>query len=135
MEIDPPAAPAGGFHLGDDMKSRLTGVALAALLAISKSLPGHAEDAAKPADTAAPAATAPAASKADAPASVPRPSIAPKITEPASPPAATEAAPRRHRRYARHHYRRYAYWEPFPIYLPHFRHHRIIWGRIPWFSF
>ena len=122
------------------MKSQLTGVALAALLAIGASLPGHAEDAAKPSDTAAPAAAAPAAaapaaSKADAPASVPRPSISPKTAEPASPPAATEAAPRRHRRYARHHYRRYAYWEPFPIYLPHFRHHRIYWGRIPWFSF
>ena len=111
------------------MKAHLTGVALAALLAIGASFPGHAEDAAKPTDPA------PAASKADAPASVPRPSIAPKTAEPASPPAATEATPRRHRRYARHHYRRYAYWEPFPIYLPHFRHHRITWGRIPWFSF
>lgn len=112
------------------MKSHRIGVALAALLAIGASLPGHAEDTTKPADTAAPAAT-----KADAPASVARPSIAPRTAEPASPPAATEAAPRRHRRYARHHYRRYAYWEPFPIYLPHFRHHRISWGRIPWFSF
>jgi hypothetical protein len=107
--------------MGDRMKPQLIGVALAALLAIGASLPGHAENTAKPADTvapanAAPAAAAPPASKADAPASVPRPSI-------------------RHRRYARHHYRRYAYWEPFPIYLPHFRHHRIYWGRIPWFSF
>ena len=112
------------------MKSHLTGVALAALIAIGATLPGHAEDAAKPADTVAPATTAPAAaapvaSKADTPANVARPSIAPKTAEPASPPAATEAAPRRHRRYARHHYRRYAYWEPFPIYLPHFHHHRI----------
>jgi hypothetical protein len=110
------------------MKSQFTGVALAALLAIGASLPGHAEDAAKPADT-----TAPAASKTDAPASVARPSIAPKTAEPASPPAATEAAPRRHRRYARHHYRRYAYWEPFPIFVPHFHHHRISWGRVRWF--
>jgi hypothetical protein len=117
------------------MKSHLTGVALAALLAIGATLPGHAEDAAKPADTTAPAAAAPATSKADTPASVARPSIAPKNAEPASQPSATEAEPRRHRRYARHHYRRYAYWEPFPIYLPHFRHHRITWGRIPWFSF
>jgi len=109
------------------MKLRLTGAALAALLTIGASLPGHAEDAAKPADAAAPAAAAPA--------SVPRPSIAPKAAEAASPPAASEAAPRRQRRHARHHYRRYAYWEPFPIYLPHFRHHRIYWGRIPWFSF
>ena len=109
------------------MKFRLTGAALAALLAIGASLPGHAEDAARPADTAAPAAAAPT--------SVPRPSIAPKAAEPASAPAVTESLPRRPRRQARHHYRRYAYWEPFPIYLPHFRHHRIYWGRIPWFSF
>jgi hypothetical protein len=114
------------------MKSHLTGVALAALLAIGASLPGHAEDAAKPVDTA-PAAAAPAASKADAPASVPRPSIAPKTAEPASPPSATEATPPHHRRYARRHYRRYAYWEPFPVFLPHFYHHRITWGRIRWF--
>jgi len=81
---------------------------------------------------------------ANAPASVPRPSIAPKAAEPAvapnsaaqaSPPAAAEPAPRRHRRYARHHYRRYAYWEPFPVYLPRFHRHRIYWNRIPWFSF
>jgi len=109
------------------MKSHLIGVALAALLAIGASLPGHAEDAAKPADTAAPATAAPATSD------VARPSIAPRTAEPASPPAATEVAPRRHRRYARHHYRRYAYWEPFPIFLPHFHHHRISWGRIRWF--
>jgi hypothetical protein len=108
------------------MKSHLTGVALAVLLAIGATLRGHAEDATRPADTA------PAANKADAPVSVPRPSIAPKTAEPASPPAATEATTRRHR-YARHHFRRYAYWEPFPVYLPHFRRHRISWGRIRWF--
>jgi uncharacterized membrane protein len=111
------------------MKSQFAGIALATLLVIGASLPGHAEDAAKPADTAAPAA------KADAPASVPRPSIAPKTAEPASPPAAMEAAPRRHRRYARYHSRRYAYWEPFPVYLPHVHRHRIYWNRIPWFFF
>ena len=109
------------------MKSHLIGVALAALLAIGASLPGHAEDAAKPADTAAPATAAPATSD------VARPSIAPRTAEPTSQVSATEAAPRRYRRYARHHYRRYAYWEPFPIFLPHFHHHRISWGRIRWF--
>lgn len=115
------------------MKSIFTGIALAALLTIGASLPGHAEDAAKPADTAAPAA-----SKAEAPASVPRPSIAPKTAEPksaepTSAPVTTETAPRRHRRYARHHYRGYGYWEPFPLYLPHFHPHHISWARIRWF--
>ena len=27
---------------------------------------------------------------------------------------------------------RTAYWEPFPIYWPHFYHRRIHWNRIPW---
>jgi hypothetical protein len=110
------------------MKSQLSGIALAAMLAIGASLPGHAEDAAKPA-VAAPATTS------DVPVSVPRPSIAPKTAEPAAAPAATEAAPRRHRRYVRHYHRRYAYWEPFPVYLPHVHRHRIYWNRIPWFFF
>jgi hypothetical protein len=107
------------------MKVRFTTLALAAMFSIGVSLSGHAEDA-KPADTAAPA---------PAPTDVARPSIAPKTAEPASAPAATEAAPRRHRRYARHHYRRYGYWEPFPVFLPHFHRHRITWNRIPWFFF
>jgi hypothetical protein len=117
------------------MKSRLTGVALAALLAIGATLPGHAEDAAKPADTVAPAAAAPAASTPTHP---PAWRVRRSRRRPPNPShslSATEAAPRRHRRHARHHDRRYAYWEPFPIYLPHFHHHRITWGRIPWFSF
>jgi hypothetical protein len=59
-----------------------------------------------------------------------------KTVEPVSTPAATEAAPR-HRRYAyRHRHRwgsyRTAYWEPFPIWWPHFHHNRIHWNRIPW---
>ena len=46
------------------------------------------------------------------------------------------AAPR-HRRYAHRHWHRYgyyrtAYWEPFPIFWPHFYHNRIHWSRIPW---
>ncbi|MEO8321248.1 MAG: hypothetical protein ABJA75_21505 [Bradyrhizobium sp.] len=117
------------------MKSQFAGIALAAMLVVGTSLAGHTEDAVKPADTAAPAAAVPAATKADAPASVPRPSLAPKTAEPASSPAATEAPPRRHRRYARHHYQRYAYWEPFPVYLPHVHRHRVYWNRIPWFYF
>ena len=109
------------------MKSQFTGLALAALLVVGASLPGHAEDAARPAE--------PAATKAEAPVNVPRPSLAPKTAEPASPPATAEAAPRRVRRYARHHDRRYAYWEPFPVYLPHIHRHRIYWNRIPWYFF
>lgn len=109
------------------MKFQFTTFALAAMLAVGASFPGHGEEAAKPADTAAPTAAAPAAPD------VARPSIAPKTAEPATTPTQTEAAPRRHRRYARHYYRRYAYWEPFPIFLPHFHHHHISWGRIRWF--
>jgi hypothetical protein len=112
------------------MNKQFAGIAVAAMLSLGASLPGHAEDAAKSTDTAAPAAA-----KTEAPANVARPSIAPKTAEPAAAPATAEAAPRRHRRYARHHYRRYAYWEPFPIYLPHFQRHRIYWSRIPWFAF
>ena len=110
------------------MKSHFTGIALAAMLVVGASLPGHAEDAAKPAE--------PAATKAEAPLNVPRPSLAPKTAEPASPPAAADSTPRRHRRYAHRHWRRgyyrTAYWEPFPIYWPHYYRHRIRWNRIPW---
>jgi hypothetical protein len=105
------------------MKLRFTTLALAAMFSIGVSLSGHAEDA-KPADTAAPA---------PATTDVARPSIAPKTAEPAAAPVATEVAPRRHRRYAGHHYRRYGYWEPFPIFLPHLHRHHISWARIRWF--
>jgi hypothetical protein len=112
-----------------DMKTHFAGLAVAALLVVAPALPGHAEDA-KP---AAPAAT----STAPPPASVPRPSIVPKSAEPSSPQADAEpaATPRRHRHYAHRYYRRYAYWEPFPVYLPHLYRHRIYWSRVPWFAF
>ena len=120
------------------MKTHFTGLAVAALLAIGATLPGHAQDAAAPKATAAPAAAqTPAATPADAPPpSVPRPSLAPKTAEPASQPVTEEAAPRHHR-YAHRHWRRYgyyhtAYWEPFPIYWPHIYHNRIHWSRMPW---
>jgi hypothetical protein len=109
------------------MKSHLTGFAVAALLVIGPALPGYAQD------TTAPKAPDAAQTQAP-PASVPRPSLAPKAAEPASSPVAAEPAqPRRryaHRRYGRYH--RSAYWEPFPIYWPHFYRSRIHWGRIPW---
>jgi hypothetical protein len=108
------------------MKTNFAGLAVAALLVVAPALPGHAED-------AAPAAT----STAPPPASVPRPSIVPKTAEPPSPQADAEPAPRRHRHYAHRHYyyRHYAYWEPFPVYVPHFYRQRIYWSRIPWFAF
>jgi hypothetical protein len=120
------------------MKSHFTGLAIATLLVIGPALPGYAEDAASPKAPAAASTPAPAATPTEAPpASVPRPSLALKTAEPASPPAAADPAPRRHRRYAHRHWRRYgyyrtAYWEPFPIYFPHFYRHRIRWNRIPW---
>jgi uncharacterized membrane protein len=117
----------------------VTGLALAALLTIGSTLPGFAEDAAPPKEIMA---QPPAAKTETPPPSVPRPSLAPKTAEPASAPVAepaqrpvAEPAQRPPRRYARRHWRGYyrtAYWEPFPIYWPHYYHHRIHWGRIPW---
>src|SRR5947207_13085240 len=100
------------------MKTRSLGIAFAALLAFAPAR-GFAQDAASP---AAPAkASAPAAGTSDPPASVPRPSIVPKTAEP----AVNDATPRKKRRYARNHYRRYAYWEPFPVYWPSYDPHRL----------
>jgi hypothetical protein len=107
------------------MRRHFTGVAIAALFTFSATLPGRTEDAKTP----------PAARQTEPPVSVPRPSIAPKTAEPASAPVANDAAPRRHRRYAYRYYRHYAYWEPFPVFLPHFYRHRIYWNRISWFAF
>ncbi len=112
------------------MKSRLSGLAIATLLVIGPIFPGHAQDAPAP---ASPAATQPETP----PPSVPRPSLVPKAAEPASPAATTEptqpsqprVAHRYHRRWGYYHT---AYWEPFPIYLPHLYHHRIYWSRVPW---
>src|SRR3977135_2935768 len=114
------------------MKTHFTGLAVVALLVIAPTLPGHAQDAAASKAPAAPATTqTPAATQTEAPPpSVPRPSLAPKTAEPASPPAAADPAPRRHRRYAHRHYRRYSYWEPFPVYWPHFYRSRIHWNRM-----
>jgi hypothetical protein len=120
------------------MKTSLAGLAVAALLVAGSSLPGFAEDAAAPQTPAAQAPTMPPAAETDASSGAePRPSIAPKTAEPAQPAADAEPAAPRHRRYAhyRHHhygYYRTAYWEPFPIYWPHFYHNRIHWNRVPW---
>jgi hypothetical protein len=125
-----------------EMKPHLTGLALAALITIGSALPGSAEDAAPPKEIMA----QPPAGKTEPPSppSVPRPSLAPKAAEPASAPVAepasrpvNEPAQRPHRRYAhRRHWRGYyrtAYWEPFPIFWPHYYHHRVRWNRVPWF--
>ncbi len=135
------------------MTKPFAGIAVATMLSVGVSLAAYAEDVAKDSnDTAAPAAAAPAPT--EAPVSVPRPSIVPKTAAPATPaepaktaapaktaqpaaaPATTEAAPRRYRRHAhRHYYRRYAFWSPFPIYLPRIRGHNIYWSRVSWFRF
>jgi hypothetical protein len=119
------------------MKRSFVAIAITALLTIGTI--AHAED-------AAPASAAPAASPSEAPVAVPRPSIvAPKTAEPAkasepakvsgaTPPLA-DPAPRRHRRHAHRHYRRYAFWSPIPVYWPYIHRHRIYWSRISWFGF
>lgn len=114
------------------MKSHLTGLALVALLVVGPTLPGHAEETTTPASPAATPTEAP-------PLSVPRPSLVPKAAEPSpsAPSAATDPAQPTMPRAAHRHYRRWgiyrtAYWEPFPIYWPHFYHHRIHWNRIRW---
>ena len=116
------------------MKKHFSTAIAAALFVTAASLAARGED-------AAPAPAAPAAAPTDSgPANVARPSIVPKANDTAAKPDASvkpqadaEPAPRRHRRWARRHYR-YAYWEPFPIFFPHFtRHHGIYWSRIPWF--
>lgn len=115
------------------MRTCLTGIAAAALLLAAASLPARAEDAAAPAATTATPPAPSTATPGDAkPAFAPRPAPVPNATE-AAPEATAAPPPRRHRHYARHSYRRYAYWEPFPVYLPHLYHHRIVWNRVRWF--
>jgi hypothetical protein len=117
------------------MKRQYSAAVAAVFLLTASSLAARAKDAAQ-------APAAPAAAPSDSPpSSVARPSIVPKTNDTAAKPdtsarpqADAEPASRRHRRYARHHYRRYAYWEPFPIFFPRFtRHHGVYWSRVPWF--
>jgi hypothetical protein len=121
------------------MKPSLTGVAIATLLIFGSSIPSFAEDSPAPQTPAAqtPAAAPPAAQTEAPSATAPRPAIVPKAAETVAPAANAEPAPP-HRRYAHYRHRRYgyyrtAYWEPFPIYWPHFYHSRVHWNRIPWF--
>jgi len=112
------------------MKTRSLGIAFAALLACAP-VRGFAEDATAP---AAPTnSSAPTASPSEPPKNAQRPSIVPQTAEPVSAPA-TEATPRKKRRYARHHYRRYAYWEPFRVYWPNYHRQHLTWRRVAWFN-
>jgi hypothetical protein len=106
------------------MKTRSLGIAFAALLAFAP-VRGQAEGATNaPANAATPTS--------DRPANAPRPSILPKTAESAPAPA-TEPAVKR-RRYAKKQLRRYAYWEPFPIYWPSYYRHHFSWRRVAWFG-
>src|ERR1700712_3495441 len=96
------------------MKIRLTLLTIATLLNISSSVTRAEEAPARP--------DAATGTQSEPPATVPRPSVLSKASE-AAKPAAAEPARRQSRRHVQRHYRRYAYWEPFPIYLPHFRRH------------
>ena len=112
------------------MKTRSLGIAFAALLAFAP-VRGSAEE---KANTAAPSnAATPAADPSDRPANTPRPSIVPKTTDVAPAPT-TETTSRKPRRYAKKHSRRYAYWEPFPVYWPSYHRHHLSWRRVAWFN-
>ena len=114
------------------MKTRSLGIAFAALLAFAPVRGNAAEEGA---NTAAPAnAATPASGPNDRPTNVPRPSILPKTTETTPAPAASETTARKPRRYARKHYRRYAYWEPFPVYWPNYHRQHLPWRRLAWFG-
>lgn len=104
-------------------------VAAAALLLAAFNFPCRAEDA----PTTPPAAQAAPGETKSTPADVPRPSVTAKSTDTAAPEAAGDAPPRHHRHYAHRYYRHYAFWEPFPIFLPHLYHNHIVWSRVSWF--
>lgn len=122
------------------MKTTSTRLVIVTMLLVVTYAPSRAEDAALPAAPASPAASSPAA-QADAPpvggsppAAVPRPSLVPNATDPAAE-KPTNSAARPYRHHANRRHQRYAYWEPFPVYLPHFFHQRVHWSRIRWFGF
>ncbi|MDN3274127.1 hypothetical protein QWJ07_07730 [Frankia sp. RB7] len=111
------------------MKTHVFGIAVATLFLTMSVLPGWAEDKSTT-PTAAPAQATPP------PESVPRPAIVPKTAEPVAPQASTEPEPRATpRRYVHRQQRRYAYWQPFPVYWPHVYRSHVVWNRIPWFRF
>jgi hypothetical protein len=122
------------------MKMIATRLSVAILLLAATYGPSHGEDAVAPSPSVPPAASAPT-SQIDMPQSgasqaspVPRPSIVPKTVD-KTPAEATDTTARPYRRHAHRRYQGYAYWEPFPLYLPHFYHQRVSWSRIRWFGF
>jgi hypothetical protein len=106
------------------MKTRSLGIAFAALLAFAP-VRGNAG---QTAGTAAPANAATSADPGERQTSVPRPAIVPKTSDAAS---ATETTPRKPRK---KNLRRFAYWEPFPVYWPSYHRRHLTWQRIAWFS-
>ncbi|SRR5258708_3993048 len=113
------------------MKLRVLTCVVAALLVAGLAVPGYAEEPATPRSSEAPVAVQP-----QAPSDVPRPTLVPATAAPAAPSAATDVAPRRHRRHAFHrHGHRYgldhaAY---FPVlYWPRAHWPRIHWQRVSW---
>jgi hypothetical protein len=133
-----------------DMKPPIYGLALAALLAVAPAFAGYAEDATTPpppAESGPPAATTPppqtetpaqtTTQTQSSPVSVARPAIVPRAIEPpSSRDAAADAPPPQQRHSARRRDRGYAsFLQPFPIYVPHLYRNRIVWSRLPWFSF
>src|SRR5882757_7096548 len=92
------------------MKTHSFGIAVATLFLTMSPLPGRADDTST-APTSAPAQAT------QAPESVPRPAIVPRAAEPAAPQASTEPAQRATpRRYVNRYHRRYANWQPLPVY-------------------
>ena len=123
------------------MRVRYFSISAATLMVMAATEFSARADDTTPAAPQTPATTAaPPPTTSDAPPeNVPRPSIVPpsadKGTEPAAPQTTDNSTLRRHRHYAHRRHWRDAYWEPFPIYWPHFYHNRVYWNRIPWFYF
>jgi hypothetical protein len=137
----PPARGANSKGM-IEMRARYLAISTAALMAMAATEFSARADDTAPTTPAAPATTTatPSAATDAPPVNVPRPSIVPKSadkgTEPTTPQTSEDTTPRPRRHYVRrHHWRRYAYWEPFPIYWPHLYRNHIYWNRIPWFSF
>jgi hypothetical protein len=137
----PPARGANSKGM-IEMRARYLAISTAALMAMAAAEFSARADDTAPTTPAAPATTTatPSAATDAPPVNVPRPSIVPKSadkgTEPITPQTSEDTTPRPRRHYVRrHHWRRYAYWEPFPIYWPHLYRNHIYWNRIPWFSF
>jgi hypothetical protein len=112
------------------MKTRSLGIAFAALLALAP-VRGNAEEAATPSSPAN--AAKPANGTNSRLAGIQGPSIPPRAGE-AMPSRSDETLSRKPRRAAKKQSRRYAYWEPFPLYWPSYQRQHLSWRRIAWFG-